>query len=194
MMTTNRKSYFIWLIVLAGVVVMGLLGGVVWAITAANSSEESQTPTDNSTSAIDATPPQSPSHVTTQDEESLALEATEIMTTWTPSEDRTQTAAELRASHLMTDELANRLQEPQRATGGEDWRQAQDTNATSHPTVEIAEGTEEGMVTVSARWQWVEGNGSNSWWPDERRAYHFTFTQENGELRIHDYTYETLRR
>lgn|SRR5699024_4705451 len=194
MMTTNRKSYFIWLIVLVSLVVVGLLGGVVWAVTAANSSEESEASTDNRTTAADATPPPSPNNIATQDEESLALEATEIMTTWTPSEDRTQTAAELRTSHLMTDELANRLQEPQRATGGDDWRQAQDTNATSQPTVEITEGTEAGMVTVSARWQWVEGNGSNSWWPDERRAYHFTFTQENGELRIHDYTYETLRR
>jgi len=194
MMTTNRKFNFILLIGIAGIAILALLGGAVWAITAANSSDETDSPNDDNRTAVDATPPQSSSDIATQDEETLALEATEIMTTWTPSEDRTQTAAELRASHLMTDELANRLQEPQRATGGDDWHQAQDTNATSHPTVEITEGTEAGMVTVSARWQWIEGNGSNSWWPNERRAYHFTFTEEDGQLLIHDYTYETLRR
>lgn len=193
MSLTNRRTRFITLMSLAVLTVLIVIGGAVWAITAATDNQAEQ-PKDDQSTAADAQSPENDVTYATNREEELAVDATEIMTTWTPREDTTQTAAELRARHLMTDETASRIQEPQRSPGGDDWRQARETNATSTPHVELAEGTETGYVTVHARWRWVEGNGTNSWWPNERRAYHFTFTEENGELKIADYTYETLRR
>lgn len=190
---TNRRTRFIALMSLAVLAALIVIGGSVWAITAATGNHTEQQDEDQSTTA-DAQSPENNATTATKREEQIALDAAEIMTTWTPRTDETQTAAELRARHLMTGERASKIQEPQRSPGGDDWRKARDTNATSTPQVEIAEGTETGYVTVHARWRWVEGNGTNSWWPDERRAYHFTFTRENGEPKIADYTYETLRR
>jgi|SRR5699024_8942868 len=192
MATLNRRSGFITLVTVAALTALLLIGGVVWAIIASTSNDA--LPTEEHSTAADAQSPDNNVSYATNQEQKLALNATEIMTTWTPSEDDTQTAAELRARHLMTDEAASRVQEPERSSGGDDWRRARDTNATSRPQVEIAEGTETGYITVLARWQWVEGDGVNSWWPNERRAYHFTFTAEDGHLKIVDYTYETLRR
>lgn len=191
-MHLSRKHRFIILIGLAAVVTLIVIVGSVWALT--NATRDDTQPSDDPPTAVDAQPSENHSTYATNQEEEMALDATEIMTTWNPREDDTQTAAELRARHLMTEETASRIQEPQRSPGGEDWRKARDTHATSTPHVEISEGTETGYVTVQARWRWVEGNGTNSWWPNERRAYHFTFTEENDELKIADYTYETLRR
>lgn len=175
-------------------VAISLIGGTVWAIT--NSNNNQATDQTNIPQHEDQTPPLATNDADqpTYEEQQLALEATETMTTWTPTEDDTETAAELRARDLMTHERAAQVVEPERPTRGTDWNEAHATNATSTPKVELADGTEAGYTTVHARWQWVEGDGVNSWWPTERRAYHFTFTEENGELKISDYTYDTLRR
>lgn len=170
MTLTKRQTGFIALLSLAILAAILIIGGTVWAFTERSSDEEQPIYT----------------------ESELAIEATTIMTTWNPREDHTQTAAELRARHLMTDELADSIQEPERSTGGADWRQAREAGATSTPLVEVTEGTHGPGVTVLARWTWAESSGANSWSPTERRAYHFTFTKEHGQLKIADYTYETL--
>lgn len=189
-MNMTRKSRFTLLICLVVLALFIIIGGLVWAVSSVSSEDAAST----ERSADTLEEPAPPVDYSTYDEQDLAIEATEIMTTWNPREDDTQTAAELRARHLMTDELANTLEEPERSPGGEDWRQAYETYATSEPQVELTDATDGSYTTVHARWRWIEGNGTNSWWPDERRAYHFTFTEENGELKIADYTYETIRR
>lgn len=191
---THRRARFIILTSLAIVAVVTILAGSVWAINATiiNNPETDQTTTDPAES--DAEGQDANVTFAPGQEEELALYATKIMTTWTPTNDDTQTAAELRARPLMTDEAANRIEEPERAPGGADWRRARETNATSQPAVEISTGTEGEYITVLAQWQWIDDTGQTSWKPDEQRAYHFTFTEENGDLKIADYTYEVLQR
>lgn len=187
----HRRARFIILTSLAIVAVVTILAGSVWAINATiiNDPDTGQTSTESNAKRQDTNVSFAPGQ-----EEELALYVTKIMTTWTPTNDDTQTAAELRARHLMTDEAANRIAEPEREPGGTDWRRARETNATSQPAVEIATGTEGEHITVLAQWQWIDDTGQTSWKPDEQRAYHFTFIEENGDLKIADYTYEILHR
>lgn len=124
--------------------------------------------------------------------EAEALQAAEIMTTWTPAEDFNRTDAELRASQLMTNELANSIEAPQRPATGKEWNTAAEANATSHPTVEVNHytDTEPGTVAVVARWEWITENGDMLPHEGQERIYYFAFN-DDGE--IHDYTYETVR-
>src|SRR5699024_445287 len=121
--------------------------------------------------------------------ETIALEAARIMTTWTPRQDTTATAAEKRATKYMTDERAEKVLAPQRPTTGEQWLQAAEQNATSEPQVEILRGTEAGTIAVEARWTWVTDDGHVVAPSDQRRIYYFTFT-EGEDPKISDYTWE----
>jgi len=124
--------------------------------------------------------------------EDTALEAAEIMTTWKPAEDKNRTAAELRASHLMTDDRADDIVEPDRPAPGKYWNTAAEQQATSQPTVEINYATEaqENMVSVMATWAWVADDGQVLPNEKQQRVYYFHFN-DDGE--IADYTYQTMR-
>lgn len=139
----------------------------------------------------DTTTEQPPPETDTQFE-AEALEAAEIMTTWKPAEDYNRTDAELRAAHLMTDEMANSIESPERQASGQDWFTAAEADATSQPQVEINQytQTEEGTVSVFATWQWVTESGETLADEPQERIYYFAF---NDQGKIHDYTYETVR-
>jgi len=125
--------------------------------------------------------------------EAEALQAAEVMTTWKPAEDYNRTDAELRASQLMTDELANSIEAPQRPATGQEWTTAAEANATSHPTVEVNQytDTQPGTVSVFASWEWITESGETLPHEEQERIYYFAF---NDQGQIHDYTYETVRR
>jgi len=125
--------------------------------------------------------------------ENVALEAATIMTTWHPADDFNRTDAELRASHLMTDERANRIEQPERPATGLEWNEAAQHNATSQPAVEINYFTDVDAKTVAvlAEWEWITDDDSVTIQSNEERIYYFAF---NDQGEIHDYTYETLPR
>lgn len=87
--------------------------------------------------------------------EKIALEAATIMTTWHPADDFNRTDAELRASHLMTDERANRIEQPEHPATDPEWNEAAQHNATSQPAVEIDYFTDadENTIAVFAQWK-----------------------------------------
>jgi hypothetical protein len=136
-------------------------------------------------------PPQQEVQQLTENEKT-ALEAATIMTTWHPADDFNRTDAELRASHLMTDERASTVESPVRGASGPEWREAAQHSATSEPhvTVNYHTDNQEGIVSVRASWEWVTENGEILASSNEERIYYFSFNEE-GE--IHDYTYETIR-
>ena len=123
--------------------------------------------------------------------EKTALEAATIMTTWHPADDFNHTDAELRTSHLMTDERANRIEQPERPATGPEWNEAAEANATSQPAVEINyfTDTDEHTVAVFAEWEWITDTDSGTIDSDTERIYYFAFNDEGA---IHDYTYETI--
>lgn len=123
--------------------------------------------------------------------EQTALEAARIMTTWTPAEDFNRTAAETRATHLMTEERAEHVVAPERPAAGQAWNQAAERNATSVPQVVLNPHTdaEEGIISVRATWDWETEQGKTLESESEQRIYYFSFTDDG---KIHDYTYETI--
>lgn len=135
-------------------------------------------------------PPQQEAQQLTENEKT-ALEAATIMTTWHPADDFNRTDAELRASHLMTEERANRIEQPERPATGPEWNEAAQHNATSQPAVEINYFTDvdANTVAVFADWEWITDDDSVTITSDEERIYYFSFN-EAGD--IHDYTYETV--
>src|SRR5690606_23168331 len=108
--------------------------------------------------------------------EQTALDAARIMTTGDPATDYNRTAAEQRASHLMTDYRADNIVAPERAASGDGWIEAAEQNATSHPTVEINRFTDTDKHTVSvfATWDWVTENGETLPSDTEERIYYFS--------------------
>jgi len=125
--------------------------------------------------------------------EDTALDAARIMTTWTPAEDFNRTAAEQRATHLMSEERAEQVVAPERPTTGQAWTHAADHNATSIPQIVLNPHTEteQGSISVRATWEWETDQGDVLDNEPEQRIYYFTFTDDG---KIHDYTYETIRR
>lgn len=165
--------------------------------TAAEADEtagESSTPDpDGAESTTSASPSASSSADEQSTKEEIALEAARIMTTWRPAEDFNQTASEKRAADLMTEERAEKIIAPERPATGAEWREAAEREAVSEPHVELMPHTEarQDAVSVSATWRWV-AEGERPLSDDTRRVFHFTFTKDDGEVLIHDYTWEDL--
>lgn len=128
-------------------------------------------------------------------EEELALEATEIMTTWQPAHDATQTDAEFRATDLMTQERADEIVAPERFPASAEWREAADRDATSDPHAEIIpSGHGDGEIGVRVSWRWV-ADGHHPLSDDTVRTFFYTFTEDdNGDPLIADYTWQTIER
>lgn len=124
-------------------------------------------------------------------EEELAIEAAELMSTWHAAEDFNQTTAEFRARHLMTEERAAQIIEPERPATGAVWNQAAERNAVSEPSADIMAHTESDYITVRVTWRWVAEN-YNPLTDDTVRNFYFTIDQDDdGDPIIHDYTWET---
>src|SRR5699024_12083289 len=122
----------------------------------------------------------------------VLFRSAEIMTTWEPADDHNRTAAELRASHLMSEDRADEIVEPDRPAPGKYWNIAAQQQATSQPTVEINYATEaqDNMVSVMATWAWVADNDQVLPNEKQQRGYYFHIN-DNGE--IDHYTYQTMR-
>ena len=122
------------------------------------------------------------------EKKTLAFEAARIMTTWTPAKDFNRTAAEQRASHLMTEQRAQEIVVPERPAGGAQWLKAAEKKATSQPRISLEEEhhATDTMAVVST-WQWVSPDG-DSFAGEESYLFHFTFTDEK-PYKIRDYTY-----
>lgn len=122
------------------------------------------------------------------EKKTLAFEAAKIMTTWTPAKDFNRTAAEQRASHLMTEQRAQEIVVPERPASGAEWLKAAEKKATSQPRISLEEEhhATDTMAVVST-WQWVSSDG-DSFAGEESYLFHFTFTDEK-PYKIRDYTY-----
>lgn len=182
-----------------GVVVVG--GAAVFAATQtdlfAGDDEPQATVTEEPSTP--ASPPSSepaPTEEETEEaeamtEEELAIEAAELMSTWHAAEDFNQTTAEFRAAHLMTEERAAAIVEPERPATGAVWNEAAERNAVSEPSAEVMAHTEDDYITVRVTWRWVAPN-YNPLSDDTVRNFYFTIDQDdNGDPIIHDYTWET---
>lgn len=199
-----------------GTVALG--GGAVWAATSTDMFSDSsptsvteQEPDQDASEAAesdDATASDSPSPTASESptddteddsehtpEEELALEATEVMTTWQPAQDTTQTDAEFRAAEMMTQERADEIVAPERFPASPEWREAANRDATSDPHAEIIpSGHGDGEIGVRVSWRWV-ADGHRPLTDDTVRTFFFTFTEgDDGEPLIADYTWQTLER
>ncbi|MBO0596808.1 hypothetical protein I2485_15290 [Nesterenkonia sp. E16_7] len=125
--------------------------------------------------------------------EELGMEVAEIMTTWDPNEDFNQTAAEMRAADLMTEELSDSITAPERPTTGTEWLDAAEAGATSQPTVKPNRATSNEVVSIEASWVWVTEDGDVISNPTERRLFYFNFEEgDDGELLVSDYSYDSV--
>ena len=187
----------------AGVVVIG--GAAVFAATQtdffAGDDEPEATVTEEPSEPPVATPSSEPTATEEEAEEAeqdegiteeeLAVEAAELMSTWHAAEDFNQTTAEFRAAHLMTEERAAQIVEPERPATGAVWAEAAERNAVSEPTGVVMQHTEDQYVTVRVTWRWV-AEGYNPLSDDTVRNFYFTIDRDDdGEPIIHDYTWET---
>lgn len=136
-----------------------------------------------------ATPEHAAHPKVTAEQQAIALEAARIMTTWNPAEDATQTHAELRARHLMTDERAARVTTPERPSSGAEWTAAAKEHATSEPVVSLNTQADTPGVAVRATWSWKRPDGSALPRAGKPiRYYTFTFDPDD-PTKINDYTY-----
>lgn len=145
------------------------------------------------TPSAEPTPEEEPEPEVTEalTEEELAIEAAEIMSTWHAAEDFNQTTAEFRARHLMTEERAAQIIEPERPASGAVWNEAAQRDAVSEPSADIMAHTESDYITVRVTWRWVAEN-YNPLTDDTVRNFYFTIDQDDdGDPIIHDYTWET---
>lgn len=183
------------------VVFLVAVGATVWAVQRTSAEDTAAEPTPSP--AESSLPPAAPQPSPEDDElviedaerermEQLAIEAAEIMTTWDPNEDFNQTEAELRAAHLMTDELAESITPPERPTTGPEWLDAAAAGATSRPSVETNRATSDEVISVAASWVWITDDGAVISNPTERRLFFFTFEEAGGELLISDYSWESV--
>lgn len=182
-------------LIIAGIVVAALLIAATTIFTIQRVSDDGTTtsePTPTATPTEEATQPPDIDPDDRETLEALALEAATIMTTWDPNEDFNQTAAELRAADMMTDELADEIVAPERPATGTEWLEAAEAEATSEPTVEVNQGTESEVVSVIATWTWTDPEGQTVLEGDERRAFYFAFEEIDGEILITDYSWESL--
>ncbi|GAA1152481.1 hypothetical protein [Nesterenkonia lutea] len=125
--------------------------------------------------------------------EKLGMEVAEIMITWDLNEDFNQTAAEIRAADLMTEELAESITAPERPTTGTEWLEAAESGATSQPTVKPNRATSNEVVSIEAMWVWVTEDGDVVSNPTERRLFFFNFEEgDDGELLVSDYSYGSV--
>ncbi|WP_044495955.1 hypothetical protein [Nesterenkonia massiliensis] len=182
------------------IIVIAAAVAAVWATQRTSAEDEVVGPTPSpAESSLPAAPQPSPEDDEPAIEdaerermEQLALEAAEVMTTWDPIEDFNQTEAELRAAHLMTDELAESIRPPERPTTGPKWLDAASAGATSRPSVEPNRATSDEVISVEATWVWITEEGSVISNPTERRLFFFTFEEVAGELLISDYSWESV--
>lgn len=189
-------------IILAVLILGGAAGAFAYVAVSSNepAAQEPEPTPEPSPSASQPEPAEEPEEEQDDDPladreamEELGMEVAEIMTTWDPNEDFNQTAAEMRAADLMTEELAESITAPERPTTGTEWLDAAEAGATSQPTVKPNRATSNEVVSVEATWVWVTEDGDVISNPTERRLFFFNFEEgDDGELLVSDYSYDTV--
>lgn len=124
----------------------------------------------------------------------LALEAAKTMSTFTPAEDYDPVSAQMRARDMMTSELYESLEVPERPETDPMWATAVENGWHSQPEVRAVTqaGDQVPYVNVIASWDWVDENGQKRAEDKIRRFYYYTISEVDGELKITDYTYSDL--
>lgn len=148
-----------------------------------------------------------PEKVDRSSAEGVARAAVQMIATWDPAHDKTETAGAVRAKPLFTDELAQRTVEPERPATGSSWRQAAEAGAWSAPTLTKKPNThghyssagpdthehEGEEFTFTVNWVWVVSATGERVPDPERREYRVLSVEEQpGVWSVADWTYDLV--
>jgi hypothetical protein len=131
----------------------------------------------------------------------VAAAFAEIITRWDVANDRTETAAAVRAQALMIPELAKRTVEPERNASQALWLELAPLDAFSEPAigpgvpVDGEEGTDTEDVAyrnLTATWTWRDANGKHLKADQRKRNIFLVLTKSNGVWSVADYVTEDL--
>ncbi|MGX5717515.1 hypothetical protein [Arthrobacter sp. MAHUQ-56] len=131
----------------------------------------------------------------------VAAAFADIITCWDVANDRTETAAALRAQPLMIPELAQRTVEPERNASQALWLELAPLGAFSEPTigpgvpVDGDEGTDTEDVAyrnLTATWTWRDADGKHLKADQRKRNIFLVLTKSNGVWSVADYVTEDL--
>lgn len=212
---TSKRSLLKARLILVGIALLAiaLISGAAWAVlgnrTATESLEESADPMPNiieGQNPFDGVNPAEyavdVSDVDRSKRKVVAQKFVEISTTWYPGTDYNETKAILRASGLMSPDLASKIAGPDRPTTSEPWRVWGERNGWSIPSTKVrdplhgAESDDEDNEFVNTEvpvvWRWV-AEGYNSEYSDEQLIYYLAMTDspERG-WEVDAYTVESL--
>jgi hypothetical protein len=124
-----------------------------------------------------------------------------LITSWDVANDRTETAAAVRARPLMTPALAARTVEPQRNASQALWLELEPLVAFSAPLigpgvpVDGDEGTDTEKTAYrnfTATWTWRDADGKHLKADQRKRNIFLVLTMANGEWSVADYVTEDL--
>jgi hypothetical protein len=124
-----------------------------------------------------------------------------LITSWDVANDRTETAAAVRARPLMTPALAARTVEPQRNASQALWLELAPLGAFSAPAigpgvpVDGEEGTDTEDIAYrnfTATWTWRDADGKHLKADDRKRNIFLVLTRDKGVWSLADYVTEDL--
>lgn len=124
-----------------------------------------------------------------------------LITSWDVANDRTETAAAVRARPLMTPALAARTVEPQRNASQALWLELAPLGAFSEPSigpgvpVDGDEGTDTETTAYrnfTATWTWRDADGKHLKTDQRKRNIFLVLTRSNGAWSVADYVTEDL--
>ncbi|MFE4835271.1 hypothetical protein ACFRAU_11405 [Arthrobacter sp. NPDC056691] len=124
-----------------------------------------------------------------------------LVTSWDVANDRTETAAAVRARPLMTPALASRTVEPQRNASQALWLELGPLGAFSAPTigpgvpVDGDEGTDTDDTAYrnfTATWTWRDADGKHLKGDERKRNIFLVLTRSKGAWSVADYVTEDL--
>lgn len=131
----------------------------------------------------------------------VAVAFAELITRWDVANDKTETAAAVRAHPLMIPELAKRTVEPQRNTSQALWLELAPLGAFSEPSIRPGvpidgeEGTDTEDVAYrnfTATWTWRDADGKHLKADKRKRNIFLVLTRSNGAWSVADYVTEDL--
>jgi len=171
----------------------------------AQASTDQPAPSPSST----ATPKPTPLSVTVQKllevdrahPDKVAAAFADIITRWDVANDRTETAAAVRAKPLMIPDLAQRTVEPERNASQALWLELAPLGAFSEPTIgsgvpvdgEAGTDTEDVAYRhLTATWIWRDADGKHLKADQRKRNIFLVLTKSNGFWSVADYVTEDL--
>jgi hypothetical protein len=124
-----------------------------------------------------------------------------LITSWNVANDRTETAAAVRARPLMTPALAARTVEPQRNASQALWLELEPLGAFSTPAIgpgvpiDGDEGTDTEKTAYrnfTATWTWRDADGKHLKTDERKRNIFLVLTKAKGAWSVADYVTEDL--